>query len=257
MNRYFFWTNIPLAMGILVLTPVVSPALDTDRYQMMSSAMPGFQSMSAYEEDEVPRYQPPADAKPGGRIDGTVRGHQGDVPTVFVLAPKDHIGLTMEAQPSLYWYLSEPTTHPLTFTMTTAEAIQPLVEMVLDPPREAGVQEIDLKKLGMILKTGLTYRWFITLTLDPDSPSSDIVAGASVERVNFVEAQLIYLPAAQARDPVALAKAGLWYDTLEAVSQQIQDLPDDEHLRQQRAALLEQVDLPQVARDDLEAVTTR
>lgn len=257
MDGHLFWTNVPLALGILALTPVVSPAMDTDSSRILSSAVPAFQIMSSYEGDEVLQYEPPADAKPGKRLDGTVRGLRDDAPTVLVLAPKDHVGLTTEAQPSFYWYLSKPSTYLLTFTLTTAEAVKPLLEVEINSPEQAGIQEIDLQALGMTLETGITYRWFITMTLDPDSPSSDIVAGASIERVNFVEAQLIYRPAAQSRDPVALAKAGLWYDSLEAVSQQIQDLPDDEHLRQQRAALLEQVDLPEVAQDDLDAVKTR
>ena len=46
------------------------------------------------------------------------------------------------------------------------------------------------------------------------------------------------------------AEAGLWYDAIMAISELIEADPTNAELRQQRAALLEQVALPGVAAHD-------
>lgn len=245
------------AMGFLAFIPLGSPPADSSQFQTMLATTPGYQITVSSEEEAFLRYVPPSNAKPRGRIDGAARGTEDETPAILVLAPKDHVGLTTEEQPTLYWYLSKPATYPLTFTLTTAEAIEPLVEAELDPPGQPGIQAIDLATFGVTLEPGVTYEWFVTLVRDPEFPSKDLVAGAAVERVEFVEAQLIYLPAAEQGDPVDLAKAGLWYDALEAISGRIQSSPEKRELRRQRAALLEQVALPQVAEHDLKKIDGR
>ncbi|MHC4422536.1 MAG: DUF928 domain-containing protein, partial [Planctomycetota bacterium] len=46
--------------------------------------------------------------------------------------------------------------------------------------------------------------------------------------------------------PHALAEAGIWYDAIDSLSQQIDAAPGNRILWNQRAALLEQVGLPEV-----------
>jgi hypothetical protein len=43
-----------------------------------------------------------------------------------------------------------------------------------------------------------------------------------------------------------LAEAGIWYDALDSLSMQIEAAPENENLRAQRAALLDQVGLEDV-----------
>jgi hypothetical protein len=50
--------------------------------------------------------------------------------------------------------------------------------------------------------------------------------------------------------PHLYAEAGLWYDALAATSDLIDAAPHDVGLRQRRAALLEQVELPDIAAED-------
>ncbi len=47
--------------------------------------------------------------------------------------------------------------------------------------------------------------------------------------------------------PQAYAEAGIWYDAIDVLSAQIGDQPSDSGLREQRAALLDQVGLPGAA----------
>jgi hypothetical protein len=62
------------------------------------------------EESPMMTYQAPTPDQPGLRIDG--ESSDAQYPSVFVLAP-NHIGLTSQEHPVLYWYLSQSTQSPL------------------------------------------------------------------------------------------------------------------------------------------------
>src|SRR5688500_14153006 len=74
----------------------------------------------------MPIYKPPRVGTPAGRVGGGTRG-LGVLPTLYVLAP-NHVGLTTQAQPSLYWYLSQSTTTPIELTVIDAQGVSPLLE---------------------------------------------------------------------------------------------------------------------------------
>ena len=109
------------------------------------------------------------------------------MPMLSVLAP-DHTGLTVQEQPSLYWYLSESTTYPVELTIIDDQSIQPLVETRISGPLQPGVQRVRLADYGMRLSLGVPYRWSVALVVDPDSRSRDIIAGGVIERIALPEA---------------------------------------------------------------------
>ena len=195
----------------------------------------------------MPLYRPPQGRIPGGRLKGGLRGGK-DAPIVQVLAP-DHVGLTRHKQPTLYWYLSKPSPYPIEFTFVDSRTIPPVVETQLPPPPEVGVQALRLKDFGVSLEVGVPYRWFISLVVDRSNPSKDITAGAIIERVSYLEGMMIH--SANEEDPVGLAAAGLWYDAVRAISAKIESSPGDPYYRGQRAFLLQQVGLSEVAEFDL------
>lgn len=197
---------------------------------------------------EIPIYKPRRQSAPKGRVGGGIRG--GDGPALYVLAP-DHVGFTKEEQPSLFWYLSKTTALPLEFTLIDSRAVKPILETRLKAPDQPGVRRISLKDLGVKLETGVQYKWFVTLALGPEASSKDVVAGGTIERIPFIEALSIHLASAKNGDAVfRYAEAGLWYDCIAMVSEMIEKAPDDRKLRKQRAALLQQVGLWEVARHD-------
>jgi hypothetical protein len=171
----------------------------------------------------------------------------------LVLAP-DHTGLTTQEQPALYWYISAPTTHPIELTVTEEQAIRPLLEIRPPSPAQAGVQRAGLAEYGIRLAPGVQHRWFLALIPDADNRSQDVIAGGIVQRIEppaALQAQLAQAGETQA--PCIYAEAGIWYDALAALSEQIAVTPTDARLRQQRAALLEQVGLSEIAQYDLQA----
>lgn len=197
---------------------------------------------------EIPVYKPRRQSMPKGRVGGGIRG--GDGPALYVLAP-DHVGFTKDEQPSLFWYLSKTTALPLEFTLIDSRAVKPILETRLNAPDQPGVRRISLKDLGVKLEPGVQYKWFVTLVLGPEASSKDVVVGGTIERIPFIEALSIHLASAKNGDAVfRYAEAGLWYDCIAMISEMIEKAPDDRKLRKQRASLLQQVGLWEVARHD-------
>jgi hypothetical protein len=167
-----------------------------------------------------------------------------------VLAP-DHTGLTVQEQPSLYWYLSKSTTYPIELTIIDDQTTKPLLERRISGPVQPGVQRVRLADDGVRLSLGVPYRWFVALVIDPDKRSRDILAGGAIERISPPETLRAKLARTEKTQvPSIYAEAGLWYDALTAISDLIDTAPNERVLRRQRASLLEQVQLTEVAQHD-------
>jgi Domain of Unknown Function (DUF928) len=192
-------------------------------------------------------YTPPRVGAPAGRVGGGTRGPGGSLPVLSVLAP-DHTGLTTQEQPALYWYIAAPTTHTIELTVISEQAIHPLLETRLPSPSQAGVQRLRLAEHGVRLAPGVQYRWFVALIPDADNRSQDVIASGSIEHTEQSAAVRAQLAQAGTADvPFIYAQAGLWYDALAAISAQIEADPANALVRLQRAELLAQVELAEVA----------
>jgi hypothetical protein len=184
-------------------------------------------------------------------VGGGPRGTPRDLFVLSALAP-DHSGLTVQEQPTLYWFISGPTSFPVELTISDPRVPKPLVETRLPSPVAAGVHSVRLVDHGVRLSPGVQYRWFVAVVPDQGRRSRDILAGGTIERIDGPEG--LRTQAAQASReslPFIYAEAGLWYDALAAVSELIERAPDNREHRRQRAALLAQVGLPQI--EDTEA----
>ena len=198
------------------------------------------------------KYNPPSVGAPVGRVGGGTRG-SGDVSTLSVLAPP-HVGLTGQEQPVLYWYLAQATTYPIELTVRDEQTPQPFLETHLGSFARPGIQRVRLADYGVRLMPGVRYRWAVALVPNPGYRSKDIVAEGAIEYKQLpaaLQTQLTQTHEAQA--PSLYAEAGFWYDALAAISDLIDAVPEDLLLRQQRAALLEQVGLSEVAMYDVQS----
>jgi len=198
----------------------------------------------------LPVYQPPLRGAPGGRVGGGTRGMGEELIALLALAP-NHVALTVQEQPVLYWYLSKPAKYPVELTITIEKDTQPLLEKRIPLPSRAGIYPLRLSDFDIRLSTGIPYRWFLALIPDPDRRSRDIVAGAIIERVETPETlRSRLLKASREEFPNIYAESGIWYDAVMAVSNLIDDAPGNPVFHRQRAALLEQVGLSAVAQYD-------
>jgi len=205
------------------------------------------------QSEDVPLYNPPQRGAPTGRVAGGTRGLSKDLPVLSALAP-NHTGLSVHPQPTLYWYLSEAVPYPIEFTLIDNQTVMPLLEQRLSPNQRPGVKPIRLADYHVSLQSGMTYQWFVTIVVDPDQRSKDVVTGGEIALTTSPDALPSQLAqAGPARAPFVYAQAGLWYDAVMAVSQLIDDAPQDHRLRRQRAALLAQVGLSSIAKAELQS----
>ena len=194
----------------------------------------------------APVYKPPLRGAPGGRVGGGTRGTGREVFVLSVLAP-DHSGLTVQEQPSLYWYISHPTSLPVELTVMDPTAVQPVLEIRIPAPIAAGIHRVRLSDHGVRVAPDAVYRWYVAVVADTGRRSRDILAGGTIQRVQPTAELLAKLRDARREDAPALyAEAGLWYDALAAMSDLIEASPQNTEIRQQRAALVAQIGLPPV-----------
>src|SRR5262245_52085011 len=97
---------------------------------------------AAAQQDEEPEYVPPSRGAPSGRVGGGTRGLR--VLPLAALAP-DHTGLTISAQPALYYFLPSASGVRVAVRPAADPSAKPLVEKDLAPPAKTGIQRLDLK----------------------------------------------------------------------------------------------------------------
>ena len=201
---------------------------------------------------KAPGFVPPLRGRPAGRVGGGSRGiGDGLIPVLAVLVP-DHVARTLSAQPSLFWYID---TVPksgtrLIFAIIDEDSIEPIKELTLEV-KQPGVQRISLADHGVKLEPGIEYEWSVALVLDPAQRSSDIIASGWISRVKDAPAGLANVQGGAQAQVSAYAQAGLWYDALRAISDQIDQNPGDASLKAIRASLLKQVGFQDVAKAEM------
>jgi hypothetical protein len=238
MKRAMTFLGITLSTAALIL-----PAPGRAQQRPQAPQPPSAQQQGSA---SVPVYKPPLRGAPRGRIGGGTRGAGGEAIVLSVLAP-DHAGLTASEQPALYWYISKPTPHPVELTLVDPRAAEPLLDVTVPGPIQAGLHSVRLAERGIRLERGVPYRWYVAVVEDPGRRSKDILTGGVVERVDLSpEVQARLAQAGTGEAAVVYAEAGLWYDALTAVSAQIEAAPGDPRPERQRQALLAQVGLPDV-----------
>ena len=197
-------------------------------------------------------YRPPLRGAPGRRVGGASRGTfkvAAPLPTIELLAPSDHAGLSANPAPSLYFFASGPVAWPTRFTISAPGRPAPVLEVAIPAPVAAGIYRVDLADYRLRLLPGIVYTWSVSAILDPRIPARDIVASASLMLSPpdpAVAAALAVVPAT--RRAALYARTGLWYD---AVAAAVAAEPGDRHAGLD--ALLRQVGLAGAAAYDRQA----
>ena len=125
---------------------------------------------------------------------------------------------------------------------------KPLLKMAVDKLDQAGIHRISLARQKVSLKPGVAYKWSIALVPDPANRSQDVIASGSIQRIEPAPALTTALASAKGMEiAAAYAQNGVWYDALEAVSNEIDAAPKSKDLHAQRAALLDQAGLKEAA----------
>jgi hypothetical protein len=237
-----------LVMSLLVGFPLIGNAEERAGTLMVKESPAGKMQKPAV-------YQPPRKGAPapGLRRGGGTRGMNKSVPVISLLAP-EHVGLTLQEQPVLYWFTptKQDRAFSFEFTLIGDSAETPIVETKLPSPTQAGLQRIKLSDYKVKLSPGERYLWSVSLIVDAAERSANIVAKGAIERA--VPEKLEHPVSASFTEADAAnryAEAGIWYDAIMAITDRIQANPADTELRDQRAAFLDQVGLSDVAKNEL------
>lgn len=213
--------------------------------KLVSAALLMVAALPALAQDVV--FVPASPEAPLRRVGGSSRGVALALPFVAVLAP-EQAGTTLEEQPVLYWFASSPTPVHLELTLIDQHGVVPMVEKTLDGVQSAGVHAFSLRDAAIHLEPGMDYQWSVALVPDADERSADVMSQGVIQRVAPPPALATQLQSASGVQRAALlARAGIWYDAIDALSQAIAAQPGDTALRAKRAELLAQVGLKEVA----------
>ena len=107
-----------------------------------------------------------------------------------------------------------------------------------------------LAEYGVKLEPGTEYEWAVTLVVDPERRSKDVVVTGWIDRIEHsgqLEARLE--SEGEARSAAIYAEEGIWYDSFAALNDQIDRNPGDANLLTQRSDVLRQVGLARVTTD--------
>jgi hypothetical protein len=170
-----------------------------------------------------PEYKPPARGAPGGRVGGASRGTVKvtvPLPTIQLIAPDRDAGQTTSPAPILYYYVSRPIAWPTKFTISAPLRPEPVIEVNIPAPQQAGVYAIRTADYHLQLQPAVVYTWSVSAILNPKAPSRDIVASASLLRTApdpSLESALRGAPSN--RRAAVFAQAGFWYDAVAAAAE--------------------------------------
>ena len=196
-------------------------------------------------------YVAPDLGKPVKPTGGATRGTTKKIPLMFALTP-DHVGQTVSAQPSLFWYIERvpDASMRIEFTLFDQVSDEPEVETTLAAPDRAGIQRIRLADYGVKLEPGAEYEWAVTLIVDPERRSKDVVVTGWIDRIEHSGRLAARLESeGDERSAAIYAEEGLWYDSFAALNDQIDGNPGDANLLTQRIDVLRQVGLNKVTTD--------
>ncbi len=184
-------------------------------------------------------FKPPLRGAPEVRIGGGSRAIGMQLAKITLLAPKEG-GKTASASPDLYWRLSKNLNVAVEIKLTAAGADTPALNISLSG-LAAGLHKLSLSEYAVKLQPGVSYTWQTAIIWNAAQRSKDSLSSASVQYTP-TNADLRKLA------PRQLLEQGYGYDAISTVSAQIDANPDNPTLREERAALLEQLGQPDAAK---------
>jgi hypothetical protein len=192
-------------------------------------------------------YVPPKRDAPRTRVGGATRSAGSQTASIEVIAPQS-VGLTLGADPVLYWYLPELTKNEVGLRVLSSHSDEPILKAKLPTPKQAGLQRVRLADHGLALERDIDYQWFIAIPGNVAAQERDQFAGGGIARIDAPADLAEKLGGAGTERASVLVNAGIWYDAVDALSRAIEAAPKDAALVRTRADLLSQVGLVEAAK---------
>ncbi len=183
------------------------------------------------------RYQPSDPDAPAATVGGSIRGSENDL-ALTVIAPPG-LASTISPRPVIYWHASNRINVPVELVLIEEQGEEPLAEVRLDPPLDAGMQAFELPD-DVSLELGKVYQFSVAAVADENVRSNDVFASTLLRHDMALLADPSGGSLAKAQE---LAAAGVWYDALALLEREAEN---SEAAKRLRDDLLRQVGLEQV-----------
>jgi hypothetical protein len=216
------------------------------------SKQPSSQTADAPTQEEPIVYEPPMRGAPESRVGGATRGidiqsDEDQGPVAAILAPK-HTGLTVSEQPTLYWFVSKTSFVRIEVAREVEGSYRTVLQVDYPQAVASGINAFSFADYNMLLQVGTDYRWSLIILGSGDGEDGELASSGTIRRVLPHESLMTKLSQnVDVSKFYTLAEEGVWYDAVDELSKAIAADPDNSHLRERRAELLDQVDLPAVA----------
>lgn len=184
-------------------------------------------------------FSPTERGAPDNTADGGTRGESPLPSALQLLVPPSVMPLTLSDKPDFFAYVPHVPAQAVKFTLYRHDADQlkdeQLVHEVQIPmPDQAGIVRFSLPDDQHIaLEPDQLYHWYVSLVLDPQDASNNIVADSWVKRLSVEDPIAVGLSESSSPD---YAQAGLWYEVL---AEQIQKNSLMDHSSQSTASCLQ------------------
>ena len=155
----------------------------------------------------------------------TITGRRGgcsgnEITSLTALAPQSHVGQTISTHPTFSWYVPNSQSLPMEFHLEEYSDQGDRNRIYnIELQSTPGIMSLSLPENQPGLATGRRYRWQVVLLCNPNHPSSALVAGAEIERVETPSILDIRLGIVDDRAQRAnlFTESGLWYDAVAAL----------------------------------------
>ncbi|MCT7954853.1 DUF928 domain-containing protein [Laspinema palackyanum] len=197
---------------------------------------------------------------PGRRIGGGTRGNcPKSASGMIALVPENNLGLTLSDTPTFLFYvpkIEEASSGPIEMEFllvdeSDPENVQEIYQHRVPLPAGGGTIALTLPDDENLppLQVNQLYSWYFSLICNPKASDPSILSlGGWIERVEPSPTLTQELEQLTSRDRIAVYEREiLWFDAIGTLAQLLQDNPNDPILRPKWNALLESINLSEVA----------
>lgn len=201
---------------------------------------------------------------PGRRIGGGTRGTcPKSASGIIALVPESNLGLTLSNTPTFLFYVpkidgANPEQIEIEFLLvdeSDPQNTQEIYQQRVPLPTDGGTIALTLPPDNNLppLQVNQFYSWYFSVICNPKAPDPSILSlGGWIERIEPSPTLTRELEPLTSRDRIAIYERELlWFDAIGTLAQLLQENPHDPFLRQKWDALLESINLSEVAQAPL------
>ena len=184
--------------------------------------------------------------RPRRRQGGGSRGSCliADKPPLTALVPSSSTGFTLAQSPSFWFYLPYDLTERHSVEFVLKDSQDNLVHRKTIAGNQTALGIINLRlPTSVVLEKNQTYEWYLLVQCDAENSERFVFVNGAIQRLERPELQQKLATLTLDAHPDLYAAENLWYDALDSVATQLQDVPENNRIRKSWRALLQSVGL--------------